>query len=100
VRWFGEKAGTSGEDQGKYKDVHERMVMPVADGGMGIGEFSPQASDRANLIRLITQDLYRYVDSCRFVLLANAMDTVSTKAGKVLKKVTQEFMRLENGSAG
>lgn len=100
VTWFGEKAGISGEDQGKYKDVHERMIMPVANGGMGIGEFSPQASDRATLIRLITQDLYRYVDSCRFVLLANAMDTVSTKAGKVLKKVTQEFMRLENGSAG
>ena len=49
---------------------------------------------RNQAIFYITQDLYRYVDSFRTVLLGNAMDSVGTKSGKVLNRVTDEFQRL------
>ena len=87
VSWF---------DRPEYSEIHSRMLSDVE----GVRIFDPDVDktkvNRAMMIRCITQDLYRYVSSWRTVLLNNAMDSVDTKAGRLLFGVTEEIKRLEN----
>ena len=87
VSWF---------DRPEYSEIHSRMLSDVE----GVRIFDPDVDktkvNRAMMIRFITQDLYRYVSSWRTVLLNNAMDSVDTKAGRLLFGVTEEIKRLEN----